>query len=61
MMHYFNSSEGNGRSHTFCGADQTEEEYAACMITDDTPAYEVCMECDRLATEQDNYAYYYDL
>lgn len=62
-MHYFNTNEGNGQSHTFCGAKMTPEEYAGFLNSDAVPYVGggICRECDRMATAQDEYAYHHDL
>ena len=60
-IHYFNSYEGNGQSHTYCGADMTVEEYNAFLNASETDAVRVCRECDRMATFADEHAYLYDL
>jgi hypothetical protein len=61
MVHYFNPCEGNGQSHTYCGAAMTVAEYNAFLdASEDTPQA-VCLECNRKADAADEYAYYYDL
>lgn len=61
MIHFFNSCEGNGQSHTFCGAPMTVEEYNAYLNASDTKPVAICPECNLAADAQDEYAYYYDL
>ena len=61
MVHYFNPCEGNGQSHTYCGAAMTVEEYNAFLNTSESVPVAICPDCNRSATIADEYAYHYDL
>lgn len=52
MIHYFNGYEGNGQSHTFCGAPQSVEVYRAWLEYSEAMTVKVCAECYYLATIQ---------
>lgn len=58
MMHQFNPNEGNGQSHTYCGAAMTREAYAVML---DAVRVSTCERCDSIAREVAIYEYWNDI
>lgn len=59
-LHAFNPNEGNGQSHTHCGAKMEPEEYKRMMGLE-IGQLSTCERCDSIAREIAIYEYWNDI